>query len=635
MNRLVLALFILTVAAIPAIGAEKGVGGGVGGAKPASGVDTQKQAPQKPAAPKQKQAVEEIVVTASKVAEPEKETTSTVTVIRREEIEKTNTDFLPEVLRRVSELNIAQTGGTGKSATVFLRGSSPNQTVMMIDGVRVKSTTTGQFDFSGIDVSDIERIEIVKGPQSTMYGSEAMGGVINIITKRGSDKTGVDVLYESGARDTQKESFAVSGGDKDFDYRLGASYYKTDGISTAREGTEPDPYKNVTLTGRAGMGFSKDGNIELNGRYNTSRSGLDSRGKDDDNYYEHGRHYTLNAKGTFYGADKWEQILSYSIVRDSTKYRDPDTKWNNTDILTRMRIIDWQHNIFATNEDTVTTGLEYRKEMGYIQDTFTKAVSNRAYYLNSKSKRGEYTFSAGLRYDNHGEVGTKTTYRLGVLQDLKKEGVRVRVNYATGFRAPTLNELYYEDKWGSRGNPNLEPEESKSWEVGIEQDMTKTVTVAATYFNQKYKNLIKWVAVSPWVYETRNSAKAEVKGFETWARYKDKSFGLKASYTYLDTMDEDTGKRLQRRPKDKVTAAMDVTVWDVDITLDYAYVGKRLDTPKDTYSYNLYNLSANYGFMKDWSVYAKIENLFDEEYEEASGYGTARTSFFAGLKGTF
>jgi|Deesub1362A_J573_1020465.scaffolds.fasta_scaffold00183_37 vitamin B12 transporter len=580
--------------------------------------------------------IEEVVVTASRLAEPLEEATSDVIVITEEEIKEANVEFVTDILRQVSDLNLVQSGGKGKSATVLLRGGSSKQTLVMIDGVKVKSTTTGSFDFSGIQVDDIERIEIVKGPQSTIYGSEAMAGVINIITKKGKGRLKTDFSFEAGSFNTYKPVLTISGGEKGFDYRITASYLKTDGISVAKDGSEEDGYKNVSVSGKFGFKVAENSELEFTGRYYYARNELDfgTTSPDDPNYVQHGNHYVLSGKGKFYPTDNWEHILTVSTVKDILKTRDADaaaSSWYNSDITTRMDTVDWQHNFYLSDTEIVTVGVEYRNEKGENEGTFDKAVDNKAVYLNTKFKKENVTFNIGLRYDDHETFGSKTTYRLGAVQDIKEANARFRVSYATGFRAPTFNELF----WPGYGNSALKPEESTSWEVGIDQDLSNRTSVSITYFEQEYENLIQ---TDPATWTAANIAEAEVKGIETDATFKlTNAFNLKASYTYLDTEDKSTGQRLTRRPIDKFNLTARFADKNSSVLAEFIYVGKRYDSSagRDLAPYSLVNLSGSYKMKRNLTLFARVENLFDEDYEEAGGYGTPGISFYGGIKTAF
>ncbi len=586
--------------------------------------------------------IKEVVVSAIKIEEIVEETTSDVIVIKGEAIKEMNVEFVTDVLKKISELNLVQSGGAGKLAGAILRGGSSEHTLVMIDGVKVKSTTTGSFDFSGINIDDIERIEIVKGPQSTIYGSEAMAGVINIITKKGKDKLKIEASFEGGSFGTYKPSVMVSGGDKRIDYRLTGAYFYTDGISAAKDGTERDGYENASLSGKFGFRPTEKIEFEITGKYYDDRSELDSFGVDDLNYIQHGDHYILSGKGKLYLSDIWEQILTVSTVKDSLRYRDPDTVFNNADITTSMDSIDWQHNLYLSELYVLILGAEYRDEKGENKGVFDRVVDNKAFYLNNKAKffNDVLIINAGLRYDEHETFGSETTYRVGGIYNIKPIMLKVRGSYGTGFRAPTLNELFYNDPWGSTGNLNLRPERSNSWEVGIERDIiNKKATVSITYFEQNYKDLIQWVESPPgsWQYTPQNIAEAEVKGIEADVHIKIEPFMLRSSYTNLHTEDNETGKKLPRRPENKFSISVEYAKGKTAILAGCTFVGEAYDDPansenKKLTSYSLINLSGSYRLTNNIKLFGRIDNLLDEDYETAKGYGAAGFSVFGGIK---
>jgi vitamin B12 transporter len=592
--------------------------------------------------------VEELVVTASRLEEPLEETTSDVIVVTREDIEKTNVEFVIDALRRVSDLNIAQNGGKGKTASLLLRGASSNQTLVMIDGVKVKSTTTADFDLSGLMVDDIERIEIVKGPQSTMYGSEAMAGVIHIITKKGEGKPKAEFSFEGGSFATYNPAVTVSGAIGAFDYRVTGSYYESEGISAAKGGTERDGYLNAAVSGKVGIKLGDSAEVELTGKHYYDRSELDAFDfilnavADDLNYVQRGHHSVYSAKGKLYLlGDAWEQVLTLSAVRDILRGTDPDTSWNNFDIDTGMKTVDWQHNLYLHDQYTLTLGAEYRKEEGKNVGVFDTEIETKALYLNNKLKvfGDALVLNAGLRYDDHETAGSETTYRVGTLLNFKGAGLRLRGGYATGFRAPTLNELFYQDPWGSSGNLTLKPEKSKSWEAGIEKDfLGDRASVSVTYFRQEYEDLVQWVMSPLFAWSPQNVAETEIKGLETTVIVRPTdAVTFRAGHTYLDTEDITTGQRLTLRPYNKANFSAEYSGEKFSVLTDLMYVGDRYaqSADRDLGSYKVVNLSGTVRATKNLTLFARVENIFDEDYEEAADYGTPGLSFYGGMKLVF
>jgi vitamin B12 transporter len=576
-----------------------------------------------------------VVVTAFGTAVPEGETTHAVVVMSREEIGRLNVRFVPEVLRLVAEINVVQSGGRGKLATVFLRGGSPSETLVMIDGVRVNSTATGEFDFSGVHVEDIERIEIVKGPLSSLYGSAAMAGVINIITRKGRRGFGMDLGYLYGERDTHGPALTLSGGGESYGYRLTSTYFETSGISQLRGGGERDGYENTSVSGMFGIRLSAKSAVEITARRTEDKSDLDplhTAGSDDPNFLRKGEHYMSALRGVYRASDTWEQALLVSTSEDELDFTDPDTAGNNASITSGMDIVEWRHNFAAPDGSTAALGAEYREERGANRGVFDETAENRAVYFATRRKAGRLTFSAGIRHDDHEFAGEKITYRVAAT-DAVQEGVRFWASYATGFRAPDFNELFFQGPLGS-GDTGLKPEKTKSWEVGAEQDYTANSTITVAYFEQDYDDLIEWVESPPGQLKAVNVPDAEVKGFEAKIDYRASDYlTFCASYAYLDTEDKQTGGRLSRRPADRVTVSGDYSLGGLALHADYLYVGKRSDRAagKKLLAYNVVNLSGSYGIAKHIEVFARAENVLDEDYEEAGGFGRPGASVFGGL----
>lgn len=576
---------------------------------------------------------EEVVVTAARMLEPQEEATSSIIVIYEDEIKRMEANFLPEILRQVTEITLIQNGGPGKSASVQLRGASADQVVIMIDGVKVKSTTLGYYDLSGLSVDDIARIEIVKGPQSTMYGSEAIAGVINIITKKGKPGFGIGGSYERGTFNTENYSGSVSGGGRMWNFRLSGSRYKTDGISVYEDGDEEDGYENKAYSGNIGLMLAENVSVEFSRQYYEDENDLDYGSEDDDtNYTSETTHRVDTARATVFLTESWEQVLMHSKTNDFSKTEDPDASWLNSEITSEMETTDWQHNLYLGQGFTVTAGVEERKEHGENEGVFDEEIKNRAAYMNIKQKVGNVTWNLGGRYDDHEAFGEEKTYRVGVVEEMSGGG-RFRASYGTGFRAPTLNQLYYDGPY-SKGNPDLDPERSTSWEVGLEHDLGEQATFTITYFEQKYTDLIEWEEVAPFSWEPRNVSRAKIKGVETTLAYRGDVIDLRASHTHLETED-DNGERLRRRPKDKYFAMIGYHGASFGLSVDYTYVGMRYDNAGEQDSidpYDVINVSAYVQLGNNIKLYGRGENIFDEDYELAAGYNTPGEAYYAGIK---
>jgi vitamin B12 transporter len=486
-------------------------------------------------------------------------------------------------------------------------------------------------------VEDIDRIEIVKGSQSTMYGSEAMAGVINIITKKGTGKLRLDASVEGGSFGTFLPSLAVSGSEGPFTYRVTGLYSHTDGISAAKSGSEKDSYDNGYASWHLGAKPTSNSEVELFGNYSRDRTELDGfdfftgAAVDALNFVQHGSHFLFAGRGKLYLFDKWEQVLTASYLDHEVKSRDPETDFNNSDVFTKRFVVDWQHNLYLSRMITVTAGLEYRQDRGENVGNYKDTIDNKAAYLNATLKLlGEnLRLNAGLRYDDHETAGSKTTYRIGASYLFKEADLTVRASYGTGFLAPSFDFLFFKPF----DNPNLKPEESKSFEIqAVKTFMKDRVSLSLSYFKTDYTNLIQGDPATN--FKPGNIAKASVSGIEATAFFRiADGLDLQAGYTYLDSEDELTGSRLVRRPNNKLTAGVSYTKGNLSLLADVVYVGEAVEFDQSVIApYTVVNLSGTYKISEQFTVFGRIANLFDEDYEEVKGFGTKGFSAYGGLR---
>ncbi|MBE9504952.1 MAG: TonB-dependent receptor, partial [Proteobacteria bacterium] len=509
----------------------------------------------------------QVVVTATRTEAAIKSIPSSVTVITANEIEKQQVRYVNEVLREVPGLDVVQSGGPGRNTSIFIRGSNSGHLLVMIDGVQVNSPTTGSYDFANLTVDNIERIEVVRGPQSTLYGSDAMAGVINIITKKGTGKPAFTIKAEGGSYDTKKGNVAVRGGNKKLDYSLAFSMIDSDGFSAASEAngnTEEDGYENKTLSAKMGYQISENINVGLTARRFDAEAEIDGGssglGVDDPNYTMETDSTTIAAKLKHTVGEMWDHTIKASLTTEKFKLveGDPDPfNWYNSNIDTKIKTLDWQNNFYLLDEaHTITVGAEYEKaEAENESAALDHSVSNKAIYLQDKISAidSKLNLLAGMRYDDHKKFGSETTYKVAVSYLIDKTGTTLRSSYGKAFKAPTLNDLYYNNPAVGRGNPNLEPEKSKGYDLGIEQELIdKHVIFSATYFKNDFKNLIEWVEYAPWLYEPQNVAEANTKGWEFDLEVKAvENLIIGASFTRTDTEDEAKKRQLIRRPEKK------------------------------------------------------------------------------------
>jgi vitamin B12 transporter len=606
-----------------------------------------------------------VVVTANRMETPADEVGSSVTVITAEQIEKMQKTSVLDVLRTAPSIDINQSGGPGSAASIFIRGAKSEHTLVIIDGVEVNDPITPgrTFNFANLSVDNIERIEILRGPQSTLYGSDAIGGVINIITKKGGGVPSGFASLEGGSNNSIRGTAGGSGGNTWAQYAIGFSHWKTDGISAAAESdgnTEPDGYENSTVYGTFGIKPADNLDIDLHLRFTDAQSDDDlgaGAGNDDPNYRTDSQQVLLRAQGRLRLLnDKWEQKIGFSMTdHDLFAQNDPDTV--NPDSYLRSSYegkifkFDWQNNLYLHDTNTVTFGIETEEEEGesnYYEETIygpyentfaNKSARTTGYYLQDQIRvRDSWFTTLGVRFDDHAKFGVETTYRIASAFLVQQTGTKIKGSFGTGFKAPTLIQLY--SYWG---NENLGPEESTGWDFGLEQSLLgKRAVVGATYFHNEIDNLIEFAGGG-----YNNVGRAMVKGVEIFGMgHPAENLNLRVNYTHTSAKDIVTAENLVRRAGDKFSFSFDYGFMErADVYLEIVYEGARDDLVFDPFTYEsmrvrlddyaLFNPAFSYQLSDGLQMFFRVDNLFDHEYEAISGYGTSGIEVYGGLKVSF
>jgi len=597
-----------------------------------------------------------VIVSATKTETYQAEIGSSTTVITADDIEKSGKRTVEEVLRNVPGLTVMQTGAIGGAVSVFMRGANSGQTLVMIDGVEVNDpmATDRSFDFANLVTDNIERIEIVRGPQSTLYGSDAMAGVINIITKKGTGRPKFEGSFEGGSHSTFNESLGFSGTAMEkLDYSFSVARLDSEGISTI-SGTEDDPYHNLSLSSKVGYKVFDNAELNLVVHYTDARKSIDDSDTstyapiDMPNYTSWSK--DLASKVSFDQSINswWTHNLSFSYHDMRRKDRKDWDPHNQTVIgdwyKGNNKKVEWQHTLSPVKWNTVTAGFEYEKESGSSLYSVTpdpyfssskqdrKSIDNCGYYFQDQLKIWDSLFiTPGLRIDDHEIFGTETTYKVSAAYLIRQTGTRLKANWGTGFKAPSLFQLY-----STYGSPDLSPEKNKSYDIGFEQSLfSDCLSFDLTYFHNKYSNLVDYNYSTSKYY---NVGKAKTKGVELGATLKPlDNLTLSGNFTYTKTEDKETGRELQRRPERQFN--FDVN-WaflpKANLNFGANYVGSRKDSGYITdKAYTVFRLAALYNVTENLQVFGRIENLFDKKYQEVYSYETLGRSFYAGLKAKF
>jgi len=609
----------------------------------------------------------EIVVTATRLETPAKEIASSVTVITRERLEQSKKATVIEALQEVLGVSIIQNGPPGAAASVFLRGANSEHTLILMDGVELNDpiSPSRSFDLAHLTLDNIERIEILRGPQSTLYGSDALGGVVNIISKKGQGKPKFSLSSVAGSYGTIITSAGINGSTERMHYSLGTSYFRSDGFSSASanyEGNEEkDGYRNLSLWGRLGFRLFDNLDVDLILRTLNTQIDIDNgggaQGDDPNNVQDYNALFIKTQIRNLMLNNRWELKLGLSLVDYDRQYENPTDEAHLLDsengfFKSKLFQIDWQNNLFLHETNTFTLGIDYQQEQGeseYNSDgiwgPFSSIFPSRrahvtGFYLQDQIRLANRFFATlGLRLDDHSQFGSAVTYRLAPAFFIEATQTKFRATYGTAFKSPSLYQLYAPGTFlGPIGNAELNPEKSIGWDIGVEQQLLGgKVLLGVTYFYNDYKDLINFDFLQGYM----NIGKAESKGTEILIQahpFDDVSFN--ATYTRTEAKDKDTDVDLLRRPKHKFSAILNYNFQKrANINLTFIRIGEQDDMDFSTWpstrltltGYSLLNAAASFNLTSSFQIFCRLDNIFNKEYEMIKGYGTPGFSVYGGV----
>ncbi|MFC1514199.1 TonB-dependent receptor plug domain-containing protein, partial [candidate division KSB1 bacterium] len=436
--------------------------------------------------------LDEIVISATRTETPYKELANSITVIRAEDIRNRQPFMLADILRSVPSIDIATAGGKGKLTSMYIRGAKTEHTLVMIDGIEANDpiSPTRSFDFSGLTMNNIEKIEIIRGPQSTVYGSDAIAGVINIITRKGSGKPSVTLSSEGGSHKTISNKVGVLGSSGIFNYSINGMMYSTDGISAAK-GTgqiDNDKHESAAFSAKFGIEPSSNTNLDLIVRYLDTTTDLDNFGGafgDDPNNVQNTENLFVKGQLRLFSMENlWEQKIGISytdIFRKTFNDFDDMHPMDMTRDSYNGELIkfDWVNNLFINDNNTLTFGIETEEERAssvytsesaygsYSSDFPEQSAKTTGIFVQAQTRLFDRLFTtAGFRSDKHKKFGSKTTFRIAPSFFIDETATKIKATYGTGFKSPTLYQLY-----SFYGDENLTPDESAGWDFGFEQYM--------------------------------------------------------------------------------------------------------------------------------------------------------------------
>jgi vitamin B12 transporter len=568
---------------------------------------------------------DEVVVTATRDAQRLGTTIQHTSVITAREIRASQAVDVPTLLRREAGLEFTQNGGIGRVGGLFIRGANPNQALILVDGVRINSATTGGTQIDQLLLDEIDRIEIVRGPGSALYGSDAIGGVVQIFTRRGQGVPAPNATIGFGNEGTQRYALGYGGNHGPWQFSVNGSYFRTDGFSslvtTASPTANPDDdgYKNLSGSAMATYHFNE--------RNRAGFSLYATEGRSDfDNAFAASPYDLQTGKSTVSSAsvftqnqltDIWTSRLSASQGVD--QFRDQLNGQQTNFFRTQNQMLTWQNGLAVAPGQNVTLGAEtlaqrVNSTVAYTRDSRTVNSAFGGY----TGTFGRNTLQGNLRYDHYSDFGGKTTYLAGYGFEIVP-GLRATASYSRGFRAPSFNELYFPNF----GNPDLKPETATAIEGGLQYALGAQLFRLAVY-RTDYDDLIGG-------FPLQNVNNARVEGIELSYTGNLAGTDLKASVTFQDPKNQDTGEQLVRRAKEFGAFGANRTFGPFAIGGEVLASGPRYDTDVFTFQrvrvagYAVVNLFARYNITRDLFVGLRVDNLFDKDYTLASGYNVQGT----------
>ncbi|MBG3081341.1 TonB-dependent vitamin B12 receptor BtuB [Proteus mirabilis] len=585
-------------------------------------------------------------VTANRFQEPNSSILAPITVVEREQIDRWQSNSVIDVLRRMPGIDVGQNGGIGQMSSIYVRGAESRHVLILVDGVRLnQANVSGSSDISQIPLSLVQRIEYIRGPRSSVYGSDAIGGVINILTERKTEGGTLNATMGSHGYQEYDGSVKQKVGDRTTLTAAG-SYLYTKGYDVEANGNtggHPQPDRDGFMNKSLWLGANHD--INDNVSIYARAYGFDNRTAYDA-YYDSYNDILTDTRALFsrtydggvkFNRDNYSSSLNTSY--NYTKDYDYDPRYGRYGKGSRFTNseqynVQWGNHLLLGN-GSVGGGIDWQRQSikaGSNGFPNKEHFDNTGLYLTGQQKLGTVIAEASVRSDNHSEYGWHTTWQTNLGWEFV-EGYRVIGGYGTAFKAPNLNQLYVDNPlWNLEGNLNLKPEESKQWEGGFE-GLTGLLAWRVTAYRNDIENLIAYKSAKP-VDTYENIGKALIKGVEFTGEMDTWIFHHTFNYQYIDARNKETHQRLDRRARQQLKYQLDWQVEKLDMGVTYQYIGQRTDKDYGTYEnvslggVSLWDLTASYPITSHLSIRGRIANLFDKDYETAYGYHTPGREYF-------
>ena len=576
----------------------------------------------------------DMVVTATRMPMAKSHLDSAITVFTRDDIARLNINTLPELLRAAPGLHVVENGGYGKNASVFLRGTNSDHVLVLIDGIRAGSVTLGTTAFQFVPIDQIERVEIIRGPQSSKYGSEAIGGVIQIFTRQGSreGKTPhLELETGAGSYDTYRVAGTVSGKQQSVNYTLSSSFIDSQGFNARQALPGPwgfdqpdrDGYRNAALNARLGYTLSPATQFEGFFLRAQGRTEFDGTFQDKTEFVQQNVGFHLSSQFL----DSWRSMLQFGQNRDDGDNFMPDGSWINRFNNTRWNV-SWLNELQIAENHQLTLGADYRLD---------EIDSNERYIETTRYDVGvfaewhgaianDHRVNASLRWDNNEAFGDAVTGGLG-WRYAWFEGLSLLANFGSAFKAPSFNWLYFP----GFGNPALGPEYSLSVEAGVLGEYGWGNWELRAY-HTKIDDLIAAV-MDPvtFMFNAQNIGRAQIQGIEAILTTEWQDWRLQWSGSLMNPKALDSGARLPRRPERSLSFDLSRSFGRFDTGVLVLAQSDRYDDPRNqvrVQGFVTLDWRAAYHFNDQWEIRAKLANLLDEDYQTAATFPSAGRNFF-------
>ena len=616
--------------------------------------------------------VGELIVTANRSPQEADRVGQSVTVLDARDIRSAQTVDVSALLAQTPGVSVTRNGGVGGATSIRIRGAETDQTVVVVDGVKLNdpSQAGGGYNSANLLSGDIARIEILRGAQSTLWGSQAIGGVINIITTEATEPFEGSVQLEGGTHGTAYARAALGGKSERLAWRLAAGRYETDGISSYRLGRENDGYENTGLSGRALVQATDAVSIDLRAVYSKGRNNFDGFPAPAFSFAD-SPEYGATEEFVGYSAVNFDLLdgalknrIAYAYTRTDRRNFNPDQAVTPVTFDAQGENKRWEYQgVWTLNEAwTATFGAETERAT-------MRTASPSAFQANPTPMRGKagidgvygqvqgevipgLTLTAGLRHDSHDTFGENTLGQLAAAWSLNEGNTVLRASYGQGFKAPTLYQLYSE-----YGNTALDAEEAEGWDAGVEHRFAERFRVAATWFQRETENQIDFLSCTATTSDPLcvlngvrrfgayvNTARTKAHGVELEGSADLGPLQVAANYTWTDTENTspgniNRGKQLARRPEHQANIQTTYS-WSNDASLTGAirYVGASFDSAANTYvlqSYTLLDLRAAFPVSDALEIYGRVENAFDDDYETTRNYSSPGRGAYVGFRARF